>query len=762
MTSPAAPTASTKGRVPAPLLGAALLSGAAALVFETVWARSLAIIMGSTVHAHSLVFAAFMAGLAAGAFAFGKLSDRAERVVRLYGLIEIAIGVTGLIVGGVLHRYATELAGVVGTGDGLGRLVRAFLVSGLLVLLPTGLMGATFPLLLRAARRLHGEVGDLYGLYAINTLGAACGTLLTTLLAMPTLGVTGALYLAAGFNALAAVLVWTIVPTRDRAHAEKADEAEADDPPESEPPAIGWPLMLSVFGSGLFVLSMEVVWSRLAGFFLGNRALAFTVLVAWVLALLAAGSALAGKIAARIEGNVERVLGILYAVAAVAMVVSSMLAVGWIDVQAQVEAGLPAPKRLLLVYRILETGLLLSPMMLALGCIFPLSLLCAPGVKSKTGSLAGRFYLVNTVGSVLGSLVSGFWGVTRFGTLAWIGLQVLLCVGVSIALLWRSLRRDGLRPQLVPLLLGLTAIAACPLLLSLQLGESVDPKTLMYRKEDAYGVLQVTRNPDGTIRVVNNRTELVYLLGTVQTSYVQQMQGHLGMFYNPGAKRAVVLGSGYGITAGALGLYPTIEKVDAVEIVPGMVEAADLFMPYNLGYHRNPKVDIVVDDGRHYLTRSDERYDIISVNVSDAHLPGASGLFHREFYAVCKERLNRGGVVIQHAFGVDLSIVLATLRESFPHLAISRAYGNGYNVVASPWPLALDRDRVQTLVAARPVRDALDDLGLYPPLDVVDVFRASAELGAHIPMDGEIASDDFPLLEFSWSGDSGSWLFINE
>lgn len=761
-------TASAR-RIPAPLLGAALLSGAAALVFETVWARSLAIIMGSTVHAHSLVFAAFMAGLAAGAYAFGKVSDRAERVVRLYGIVEIAIGVTGLGVGWVLHRHAAELATVVGTGDGLGRLIRAFLVSGLLVLLPTGLMGATFPLLLRAARRLHGQVGDLYGLYAINTLGAACGTLLTTLLAMPTLGVTGALYLAAGFNALAAVLVWTIVPVRGgegpeaEAEGEGGEgEGEGGEGPEPEGEPVGWPLMLSVFGSGLFVLSMEVVWSRLAGFFLGNRALAFTVLVAWVLALLAAGSALAGKIAARIEGDLERVLGTLYAVAAVAMVLSSMLAVGWIDVQADVEAGLPAPNELLLLYRIVETGLLLSPMMLALGCIFPLSLLCAPGVTRKTGSLAGRFYLVNTVGSVLGSLVSGFWGVTRFGTLAWIGLQVLLCVGVSLLLLSRTLRRDGIRPQLVPLLLGLTAVAACPLLLSLQLGESVDPKALMYRKEDAYGVLQVTRNPDGTIRVVNNRTELVYLLGTVQTSYVQQMQGHLGMFYNPGAKRAVVLGSGYGITAGALGLYPTVERVDAVEIVPGMVEAADLFMPYNLGYHRNPKIEVVVDDGRHYLTRSDDRYDIISVNVSDAHLPGASGLFHREFYAVAKERLNEGGVVIQHAFGVDLAIVLATLRDAFPHLAISQAYGNGYNVVASPWPLRLDRARVEALIAAPPVRAALEGLGFFPPLDVVDVFRASAELGAALPMDGAIASDDFPLLEFSWSGDSGSWLFINE
>ncbi|MCA9624502.1 MAG: fused MFS/spermidine synthase [Myxococcales bacterium] len=755
-------TVVVRRRVPSALLGAALLSGAAALIFETLWARSLAIIMGSTVHAHSLVFAAFMTGLAIGAYGFGVIADRVERVVRLYGITELAIGETGVGVGLVLHRNAAPLATLM---SGEGRLVTSFFLSAALVLLPTALMGATFPLLLRAARRLRGGVGELYGLYAINTLGAAAGTLLTTLAALPSLGVTGSLYLAGGFNLLAAVLVWTVAPQGGQEALETTSEASVDDGAHAgdrrvEPQP--WALLLSVFASGFLVLSMEVVWSRLASFFLGNRALAFTVLVAWVLALLAAGSWLAGRLAAWAGGDVQRLLGRLYALAAAMIVVSAALAVGFIDVQASVEATLPHPRELLLFYRIIETGILLAPMMLALGCIFPMSLLAAPGVEKSTGSLAGRFYLVNTVGSVLGSLSSGFWGVTRFGTLAWIGLQVVGCVVVAVALSWRSTKRDGVRAELVPLLLGGAAVAACPLLLSFTLGESVDPERLMYRKEDEYGVLQVTTNDDGTIRVVNNRTELVYLLGTVQTSYVQQMQGHLGMFYKPDAKRAVVLGSGYGITAGALGLYAGLERVDAVEIVPGMVEAADRFMPYNLGYHRNPKVKIAIDDGRHFLTRSDERYDIISVNVSDAHLPGASGLFHREFYAVAKQHLTEGGVVIQHAFGVDLGIVLATLKDSFSHLAISRAYGNGFNVVASPWPLRLDRERVEALVREPEVRAALYAIGLMPPLDVVDVFTASAALGAGIEADGAIATDDFPLLEFSWSGDSSSWLFINE
>jgi spermidine synthase len=99
------------------------------------------------------------------------------------------------------------------------------------------------------------------------------------------------------------------------------------------------------------------------------------------------------------------------------------------------------------------------------------------------------------------------------------------------------------------------------------------------------------------------------------------MQGHLGMHFKPDATRALVIGSGYGITAGALALYDGIERVDALEILPAMVSSADLFEPNNFGYHKNDKVRVFVGDDRHFLLRENVQYDIISLNVSDPHLP---------------------------------------------------------------------------------------------------------------------------------------------
>ena len=126
-----------------------------------------------------------------------------------------------------------------------------------------------------------------------------------------------------------------------------------------------------------------------------------------------------------------------------------------------------------------------------------------------------------------------------------------------------------------------------------------------------------------------------------------------------------------------------MEHIDAMEILPAMVSAADRFKPNNFSYHENAKVNVVVGDGRHFLLQQSEPYDIISLNVSDPHLPGGASLFHAEFYELAKQHLAPGGVLIQHVFGQERAIIASTLAASFPHTAFSRSYSNGYNAVAS-------------------------------------------------------------------------------
>jgi spermidine synthase len=235
------------------------------------------------------------------------------------------------------------------------------------------------------------------------------------------------------------------------------------------------------------------------------------------------------------------------------------------------------------------------------------------------------------------------------------------------------------------------------------------------------------------------------------------MQGHLGMLFKPDSTTALVIGSGYGITAGTLALYDNIRRIDALEILPAMVAAADLFEPNNFSYHENDKVRVRVGDGRHFLLRGDRQYDIISLNVSDPHLPGGSTLFHREFYELAKQHLKPGGVVIQHIFGSERAVIANTLAASFPYTWFSRSYANGYNAVASMRDLREQADR-----------------HIRFPAETMDFFRETygrRYIRSPVQMPYEllppdmhsdvIASDDRPAVEFSWNAGE-KLLFINE
>lgn len=743
------------------LVAATLASGVAALIHQTVWTRAFAIILGSTVQATSATFAAFLVGLALGAWVFGRYMPPVRWTIRVYLAVELGIAALAPLVGLGIHHHADALAGWIGGGFG-PRVASSFTTALVLTLLPTTLMGATFPLVLVAARRLGAPLASIGHLYGINTLGAAAGALLSGFVLIRVVGVESTLWAAAGFNLLAAACC---LPLLRQPLREEQDPAPAVELVRAGGNQISRAMLLGVAaGSGLLVLAMEIVWTRFASYFLGNRTYAFTTLLACVLLLLALGSWLSSRLYARFEPRARDLFGWTLVAALGASLLSTVGAAWWIERQPALEPSLPGFSQFLLVYRFGQAFALLAPMLLALGCLFPLSLMCARRTGVTTGRAAGDFYLANTAGAVLGSLVTGFWGVSTLGAYGCVMVAVFLTGALALWMFAGGFARERRLSQLSGLGAAAVGLALIPFLVPNQLVITREGEELLFRREDEYGVMQVVRRPDGLIRVTNNRTELIYHLGLALTSYVQQMQGHLGVFYRPEAKSALVLGSGYGITAGALARHPGLERIDAVEIIPGMVEAADLFEPYNYAYHRDPRVHVHVDDARHFLASSDRLYDIVSINVSDPHLPGGSALFHADFYEVVKRHLRPGGVVIQHAFGSDRDIVIRTLLHSFADLRLTRAYGNGWNVVASQQPLAIDPARADAVAEAPAVRAALESIGVFAPLTPASLLRAAltrAEIEPLLAV-GPIATDDRPALEFAWSHDLSQVLNSNQ
>ncbi|QRN96140.1 fused MFS/spermidine synthase [Archangium violaceum] len=745
---------------------ATVLSGAAALIAETLWIRSLTNMVGSTVEAASTIFAAFLAGLALGAWLAGGKADVLRLPLRAYALVEVAIAFTAGAAGlGLFLLRDTLIIG--GDVHGVARVALVFFFVLALVLLPTLLMGATFPLMVAAARREGIQVSGVNVLYALNTLGASLGTVACGFVMIPALGVRGSVGAGAVLNLLAAAACVPALLARSEPGPASSSESEAPSEAGSTPDGGStalpqWVLLLVAASSGLLTLGAEVAWTRLSSYFLGNRAYAFSTLMACVLVSLAVGSWLAERLMRRFGHRLPELLGGVLVLSAGLMMACAAMSEWWIHHQAEVERTLPPAGGVFFTARILQALVLLAPMMLAMGCLFPLSLTASRLTRERSGLAAGLFYLVNTVGSVAGSLLVGFWVLPAVGVYRGIGyLVAFACVMAAVVFGF------GVRSRL-PKLAGLGAVTVVVTLVPLALPEelvTLDAKEqLVYRAEDRYGVFQVNGLPGGLLSVSNNNTKLVHYLGAANTAYVQQMQGHLALFFRPEAKTAVVLGSGYGITAGALGLYPQLERIDAVEIVPGMVEAADLFMPHNLGYHRNPRVRVVVDDGRHYLTRQKDRFDIVSINISDPRLPGGASLLHSDFYDIVKQRLTEGGVVIQHAFGTEMRLVLSTLGRSFKHVRLFPSYQNGFNVVASDQPLVADPGKIDALTRIPAVHGALRGIGIIEPLRAGEVFSQglTPEQLPNLFNDSRVATDDFPLLEYSSRGSVAGLFFSNE
>jgi len=739
------------------LYGCVFLSGAAALLYETVWTRAFAIILGSTVQSASATFAAFLVGLALGAWLFGRSLPRAGRTVATYVGVELCIGVLAPLIGVLIHRHADTLAVWIGSGHG-PKAVSAFATVLALVLLPTLFMGATFPMMLACARRLEAPLGSIGRLYALNTAGAACGTMVCGFLLIRVFGVENTLWIGATCNACAALLCAPLI-------AFATSDDALPEPAKPEAASRDGMLLAVAASSGVLVLGLEVVWTRFAGYFLGNRTYAFTTLLACVLVLLAAGSWLSELLVTRFRRRLPALLGWTLAAGALFSFAAAASAWWWIRNQTGLESRLPFHAQLLFVYRVAETFALLALPLVSLGCLFPASLMGSDAARRSTGRAAGRFYVANTVGAVAGSLGVGFWGVSALGVFGSVAALGFLAVLVGIVAFAYEMVRTGERGSSIWGMGSLVGILlAIPVLLPERLTLLRDREDLLFRKEDEYGVMQVVRMPDGLLRVTNNRTELIYHLGLVATSYVQEMQGHLPVFHHPDAHTAAVIGSGYGITAGALTSYPSMREIAAIEIIPGMIEAADLFQPYNHGYHHDPRVQVLVDDGRHYLAGSSRRFDIISVNVSDPHLPGSSSLFHTEFYALVKQRLSPGGVLVQHAFGSGLEIILRTLLASFRDVRLYPAYGNGYNVVASDDSLDVPAEQSDRLLEYPSVRSALANIGVLPPITPSAILASGIrrEEIERLLAPGPVASDDRPLLEFSWEGSSSHLFFSNE
>ncbi len=710
------------------------LTGVVALVYETVWARSLTRILGSDAGAAAIVLATFMAGLGLGGAGASRWARSTRRPVELFALLELFIAAWA--------AASPFLMGLLHPIDGFA--ARAA-VSAALLLPPTLAMGATFPLMGRiaipSAAATHGETAAFYG---ANTLGAALGALLAACVFMPLLGLSGALYAAALLDVVAAGLALAWLP-RENA----TPEVERPSPPASM-----WrdPVLAVAFALGASSLAIEVLSLRLLVTVTGASVYAFAL----VLAVFLCGIGLGGRQLARQRGSATRGPRDLDILFYCALCAPLLMLVGLWTLRAQLGendlfgslanrvptgAGLA---RLWATHALLAALALLAPAF-AFGMALPAAAAALveryPTVPRET--LLGRLYGFNTFGALCGSLGAAFVLLPALGPRR--SFAIVLLVPALAALLVPGRR---LLPWALGLLAGLGASSWV-----LAPGEPVRDRQLILARYDAHtsAAVEETRAFDGslvrTLRV-NGKPEASSAPVDVR---LQLLLGHIPGVLHGDVETALVIGLGSGMTAGSLLDLPSMHALTIFEISPAIEDAARAFSDWNNAVLDDPRTRLVFADGRHALASSNARFDLITADPVHPWTRGSSDLYTLEHFRSIAEHLAPGGVASQwlplyELSADDLETVAATWCAAFEHTS---AWLSAYDLilVGAESPPRGGEHLVDLELPAR-LRASLARVAIHSGVDLQALQVAGdAELRAFASGQQPMRDDD-PVLEF--------------
>jgi len=584
---------------------------------------------------------------------------RLARPLRVYGSLELAIGLSGLLLSpgfGLLERLDATVWALAPWA--------ALLVSGLGIALLLGVpslaMGATVPVFARVAQA-HGT--SLSALYGMNTLGASLGVVLVAFAAIPALGVTRTLFSVAALNLLVFTLSRAITFERDaRATAAEEEPAGATAPRLSLALACG-----VVFSTGFVTFGLEVAWFRSLRAALQSVTESFAVVLASVLLPLALGARLTPLLRRR---------GVSPALLAGAAGTAVLLATPWVermDILALVSGGYG----LMLLKWLSLCLLILGPPMLLLGTLLPWCL-----EEFRDSGPCARLYAVNTLGAVLGSLSAVWLLLPSLGLShsAWLLGAVMLLLAMRLA--------AGPRGRVI------AALAAAAGLAIAVTGSS----RLGYERVHGYAslvghrLLAYREGPEATVSVVEGPGGVRNLLidgftatadGAPGSEYMEWM-GRLPMLLHPAPRDALVICFGTGRTANAV-LEEQPERLDVVDVNPDVFDLAKHF-PSNRGVLEHPRVQRVAMDGRAWLRRSDRRYDVVTLEPMPPHFAGVNALYSLEFYRIAARRLRPGGVAAQwlplHLLPpFHAASVAATFRSVFPNAALWMGPGTSSGIL---------------------------------------------------------------------------------
>ena len=729
-------------------------SGCAALIYEIVWFQLIELVIGSSAVSLGVLLGTFMGGMCLGSLLLPRFVSAEQHPLRVYALLEAGIGVLGLIV-----LVVVPLMGSIYTAtpmQGLAGILWRGVLCAVCLLAPTMMMGATLPAIARWVETTPTGVSWLGFFYGSNIAGAVFGCVLAGFYLLRVFDMTVTTVVAATVNF--AVAAAGLALSRRAPHRPAVIRPDAD---QGRATRDAIPIYIAIGLSGLSALGAEVVWTRLLSLMLGASVYTFSIILAVFLVALGLGSS-AGSYLAR-SARPRNALAwsqllLTFGIAWTAFMIAKSLPY-W-----PINPSLSPSPWITFQVDMMRAATAVFPPAVLWGASFPLALAAVVGPGEDAGRLVGRVYAANTVGAIVGSalfsvVVVPDWG-TRRGEQLLIALALASAVIVFIAA--RGSRHpaadghtdraernpEGLHPAaaLVAVAGSVAAIACVATVPKVPDGLVAYGRFLpTYTTEPTY--LYVGEGMNSSIAVSEESTGVrnFHVAGKVEASSLpqdmrlQRMLGHLSALMTTTPKSVLVVGFGAGVTAGSFVTQPGVERIVICEIEPLIPKVVSTyFTRQNYDVTRDPRVQIVYDDARHYILTTRDKFDVITSDPIHPWVKGAATLYTKEYFELVKQHLNPGGVVTQWVplYESSPEVVkseLATFFDVFPDGTVwgNDINGSGYDVVlaghATPRPV--DVDSVDAKLArpeyARAAR-SLADVGFSSGLALFSTYAGQA------------------------------------
>lgn len=758
-----------------------LISGATGLIYEIVWTRFFTIVYGNTTYGVSAVLTAFMAGLGLGSYVFGRIIDRKKDYLLIYAFLEIGIALIAVAMPQILDILQGVYARIYGEFPSSIWLLQSVrtLLSFIILVLPTFLMGATLPVLIRFFVSHKNQIGSGVGvLYGANTLGATIGSFLTGFFLIEAFGLRQTAYIAALVNLILAAIFLFI---RQRLGSKSIPELPVAEPivnqnsnvrDDEHSPRQVKILLISFAVAGFCSLAYEVLWFRLLVFHLQTTIYAFTTMLTTFLVGIGLGSMISSALL-RKGGSANQnwiMFGYLEAAIGILGLMSIML-FGSLDI---LNTFLVDPFWKYVAIQFSAAAIIMLLPALMMGAAFPIVCKIISNDASKIGGTVGLVYAANTVGAIFGSFVTGFYLARYLGTQDSLILVAMLNIMVAAVIFFYAPRNIQSAPVKGWFKNVQNAALIAVLWIVVILGTLLIPRNyifeyynvreklhnpnvkILHAEEGLESVTTVHQYPDGT-RTISAGS--INVAGTAFTHLTTQMlQAHIPMLLHPDAHEVLQVGFGSGETAHILTTYDNVNSVDLVEISQSVLDtSSQFFRDINYDVVKHPKFHPYIMDGANYLRLTNKKYDVIMNDSIWPFYAGNSGLYTKDYFKAGRAHLKEGGFMTSwlplQIDPEDFKILLNTFHSVFPHVSVWVAmthYNKHALIVGSDKRIEIDMRRF----VERYNRFAKQDLKIIDidsPIQLLNTFLMDEKnFGAEIN-NAVIHTEDKPVLEFSLS-----------